>query len=243
MSAADVIRDFEKALDRRLRTVTGVCVGSAAIVVGGMLFLYLASGQTLPISFLLLGIAVDPVLLAGFFFVLRRRLGRLRPFARVLQPRLSSAGATADVTFVFDNGLVFTWGRLGAQFSLFGSPSGTRLIPAAADIARYLRGLVRMRTALRVTSQGGPDSLSASLESIRATMKSRFAFLFVYLPRPSAVPDLRRPAWVARISLGPPSKVLLDPQRILETADPLASLLEEAAAAAQTGRGAASLNP
>ena len=101
------------------------------------------------------------------------------------------------------------------------------MIPTSEEVPRLVRGMVRMRSVLRVFCNHGPEPLRARLDSIQQALKARFSNLIVALPRPLSPPDPQRPSWVSTAAF---STSPLDSERILAQIDPLASLLEDAAA-------------
>ena len=109
------------------------------------------------------------------------------------------------------------------------------MIPTSEELAGLERGMLRMRTALRIFRNRGPEPVRMRLNSIQQALDARFSSLLVFLPRPSYVPDARPPSWVASANFGAGFKPV-DPNRILQQIDSLASLLEDAAKMARDKR-------
>jgi len=239
MAASDFVAEFEQAFRKRVRIGTVAWVVAAVSLFGVLGFGYLVSPGR-PTWFL--AVVVGDPLITGIAIVpIRKRLARIAKLPRALRDRLTSAGGASAVTLVFDNGLVAVLGGPSPRFYLFGSPGGTRSVPAAREVGKLLRGMLRMRPALRVSATRGPEPLRSRVARIGETMKGRLSTLFVCLPRSSAIPNPCRPSWIASVSFG--AKVFLDPDSILRQVDSLAALLEDAAGMAQAGQSSAGAPP
>ena len=220
---ADPIAEFEQAFDKRIRFFLATLVVGFLVPLGFLSYLFLAVPGTFGAWFFVY-VTAELVATAVFIRWFRTRLERAKNLPRAMRHRLAPSGVGKSPTVVFDNGLVMT---SGFQFRLFGSPMGGTMIPTSEEVPRLVRGMVRMRSVLRVFRNHGPEPLRARLDSIQQALKARFSNLIVALPRPLSPSDPQRPSWVSTAAF---STSPLDSERILAQIDPLASLLEDAAA-------------
>ena len=231
VGSLDSIDEFERTFDKRIRFLFGSLVVGGLFPVGPLAYLFLAfPGKFgawffvyLPIQFVLTVVTARWI---------RRRFEHVRALPRAMRHRLASFGFRRHPTLVFDNGLVTA---SGVQFRMFGSPMGGIMIPTSEEVLRLERGMLGMRPVLRILRNRGPDSLRVRLSSIQEALNARFANLIVFLPRPSSVPDARHSSWVSSANFDAGLRQL-DPDRILQQIDSLASLLEDAATMARDKR-------
>lgn len=225
VASTNAIASFEQTFLRQGRTVFATFIAVVVIVDGLLGYLILAYPELFPSAFLSLVIVIAVGGLS-FTIYLRRELAKTLLLLRALAHRLTPTGAGRGPTLVFDNGLVLALET--ANFYLFGSPTGEKAIPRAEDVGPLLRHVLRLRRALRIGRKQGPESLRIRLEGIRKSLNASFAWIFVYLPKPTAPPDPRRPSWIVSVSFG---GFRLHAGPILMQIDSLAALLEEALAA------------
>ncbi len=227
---ADPIAEFEHRFGKRIRIMLATLVVGGLFPVGFLSYLFVSGPGNFPAWILIvIYVPAELILTAVLIRWFRRRLEPVRSLPRAVRHRLAASGVGRSANVVFDNGLVCT---SMIQYRLFGSPTGGRLIPTSEQVAELTRGMVRMRAVLRVGRRQGPESLQVRLDSIRDAMNARFSNLFVHLPRQASPPDPRRPSWVSTASFDV-SPAHLDPHCILDQIDPLARLLEDAAAMAR----------
>ena len=240
VGSLDSIDEFERTFDKRIRFLFVSLVAGGLFPVGALAYLFLAFPGNfgawvfvyLPIQFVLTVVTARWI---------RRRFEHVRALPRAMRQRLASFGFRRGPTLVFDNGLVTA---SGVQFRMFGSPMGGIMIPTSEEVGRLERGMLGMRPVLRIFRNRGPESLRVRLSSIQEALNARFANLIVFLPRRSAAPDARHSSWVSSANFDAGFR-LLDPDRILQQIDSLASLLEDAAIMARTDgpRNRAALRP
>jgi hypothetical protein len=228
MDRVDPIDEFERTFDKHIRLFIATLVIGGLFPAGFFVFLLVAVPGTLG-PWILIYVPVELALTLYFARWIRRRLENVRSLPRAVRHRLAQSGPGKPMILVFDNGLVTT---SGFQFRLFGSPSGGKMIPTAQEVPALIRGMVRMRSSLRIFRSRGPESLRLRLNSIQEALDSRFSNLFVFLPRASALPDPRRASWVSTATFDTGFRQLR-PDRILEQIDSLATLLEDAATMAR----------
>jgi hypothetical protein len=228
VGSVDSIAAFEAAFDKKIRLVLVTLVVGSLFPLGFFVFLFLEMPGLFGAWFLVY-VAADVVFTVIFLRWFRRRLEHAKNLPRAMRPRLASSGVAKRPTFVFDNGLVTT---AGIQFRLFGSPMGGKMIPTSEEVPGLERGMMRMRPVLRVFRNRGPEPLRVRLDSIQQGLNARFSNLFVFLPRPSSVPDARRASWVSTATFDFGIRQV-NPDQILQQIDSLAALLEEAATMAR----------
>jgi len=229
----DPIDGFERTFDKRIRFFIGSLVVGCLFPAGFLAYLFLAFPGTFG-ALVLVYIPIELVFTVVFTRWFRRRLEHVRNLPRAMRHRLapSGVGMRNRPTLVLDNGLVMA---SGVQFRLFGSPMGGTMIPTSEEVPGLERGMLRMRPALRIFRNRGPESLRVLLNSIQQALNARFSNLYVFLPRPSSMPDVRHASWVSSANFEAGFRQP-DPDRILQQIDSLASLLEDAAMMARNKR-------
>jgi len=227
VGSVDPIAAFEAAFDKKIRFFLATLAVGSLFPLAFFVFLFLEIPGLFGVWFLVY-VAADVVFTVVFIRWFRNRLGHVKNLPRAMRLRLASSGVAKRPTFVFDNGLVTT---SGIQFRLFGSPMGGKMIPTSDEVLGLERGMM-MRPVLRVFRNRGPEALRVRLDSIQQGLNARFSNLFVFLPRPSSVPDARRASWVSTATFDFGVRQV-NPDQVLQQIDSLASLLEDAATMAR----------
>ncbi len=194
------VEAFEQAYRRRLRIVLVFMAAGDVAVAAILLWFYLL--EALPVLWWipLYVIVVLPVSMVCLMWVLRRSGERLMSFIDLLRPRLQGASASSarqGFWFLFDNGLVMTFGQQpgGIAFRVYGSEVGAPMRPTLETVAEWNRH-VRLTTRASVTSKSGDPALRQGLERFRIVLQARWVriYLLERTGRPRARAD--GPGWV-----------------------------------------------